>query len=712
MRLATVIRIVVVLVVALAVTAVAIVMSTDFSTYKRQIESAVRDATGRQFAIDGAFSLHIGLTPAITAENVRFANAGWGSRPEMAKIDRISAEVRLIPLFFGEVQIKRLVIVGADLVLETDKQGRGNWMFAAEVSKAVAAPPTTAAPAATAAQPQAPVAAGGALSLPSFDRIHIERARLVLRNGRTGSRDEVTVNSLDAQAADAESPVRIALHGLYTGIPLSLDGTLGPLAGLGHQSAPWPVDLIAKAAGGTLQVKGTIREPLLGRGVDLTVAAQGDDLSALSTPLGQSLPAGPYRLAGRVDEKGGSWAVHDLAVALGRSSLAGELTIDTRSARPRLHATLAAPLLDTADLFAGPAGAAGAKKPDPAAATAAKADDGRIFSAAKLPLDELKGIEANIDLTANRIVVGGIPFAAVTTTLRIKDGVLTIEPLKATVAGAPVSVAFRIAQPPGRPSGKSAEKSRSVAGAPSLAVKLDATRIDLAMLLKEMGDPAMATGKIDLSAEVTGSGNSLRALMAGLDGKMAIVMGKGTIADQTLDLLSADVLKAITPWAPRQRDLHVRCMVGRYDIRRGMLTSRATVFDSDRVALSGEGGVNLATEQIGFTVVPHAKDVSLLQLAVPIRIGGTLAAPVAYPDAGRMAAGAVGTVTGLPGTVAGAIGNLLGGSSAGDGNRCLAALDKGITSGGKSNNAVEGLGRAIEGIGKGIGSGLQNLFGK
>jgi uncharacterized protein involved in outer membrane biogenesis len=343
---------------------------------------------------------------------------------------------------------------------------------------------------------------------------------------------------------------------------------------------------------------------------------------------------------------------------------------------------------------------------------AAKADDGRIFSAAKLPLEELKRVEANIDLTASRLVVGGIPFAAVTTTLRIKDGILTIEPLKATLADAPVSAALRIAPSPAKSSGKSVDKSRSGVGAPSLAVKLDAARIDLAMLLKQVGYPAMAAGKIDLSAEVTGSGDSLRALMAGLDGKMAIVMGKGTIADQTLDLLSADVLKAITPWAPRQRDLQVRCMVGRYDIRRGMLTSRATVFDSDRVALSGEGGVNLATEQIGFTVVPHAKDVSLLQLAVPIRIGGTLAAPVAYPDAGRMAASAVGTVTGLPGTVAGAIGNLLGASSAGDGNRCLAALDKGINSAGKSSNTVEGIGRAIEGIGKGIGSGIQSLFGK
>lgn len=700
MRFATVARIVVVLVVALAVTAVAILMSTDFSTYKKQVEAAVTDATGRQFAIDGKFSLRIGLTPALTAEHVRFANASWGSRPEMARIEKISAEVRLIPLIFGEVRIKRLVIIGADILLETDKQGRGNWMFAADMRKVSAPPPSQTTPQ-PAASPKEE--AGGPPILPSFNRVHIERARLVWRDGRTGSRDEVTINSLDAQADSAEAPVQLALHALYTGVPIALRGTFGPLAGLAKSSTPWPFEFSAEAAGGMLQAKGSIREPLQGKGVNVTLAAHGDDLAGLATLTGQTLPTGPYRLGGKVDEKGAIWTVHNFVVALGRSSIAGNLTLDTGTTPLRLHATLAAPLFDTADLEGKSTGAVGAKAAPPVAAS--KSDDSRIFSDAPLPLDALRGIDAAVDLNATKLVAGGVPLADVTTTIRIKDGVLTLDPFKAMAAGAPVSMALRIGQPPG--------KAAPAGSTPSFALKLDATKVDVAALLKQAGEPTMATGKVDLSADVTGTGKSLRALMAGLNGQATIVMGKGTIADDTLDLLSADVLKAITPWAPPQRDLQVRCMVGRYDIRHGMLTSRATVFDSDRVALSGDGGINLATEQIGFTVVPHAKDVSLLQLAVPIRIGGTLAAPVAYPDAGRIATGAVGTVTGLPGTVAGAIGNLLGGSSDRAENPCLAALAKGSKAPkAAGDNPIEGIGRAIEGIGKGIGSGIQGLFGK
>ena len=694
MRAATVIKIVVVLAAALVATAVAVLMSTDFGAYKGQIESAVRDATGRRLSIDGTFSLRLGLAPAVTVENVRFANASWGSRPDMAKIEKIDAEVRLLPLVFGEVRIKRLVISGADIILETDKQGNGNWLFVADVPIPTTAPQPAPQPE-PAPQP-ADTAGRAPPALTSFDRVHVERARLVWRDGMTGKRDEVTINSFDAQADSANAPVRIALHALYTGSPVGLGGTLGSLAGLARPSTPWPFDLTADAGGAAVQAKGTIREPLRGRGIDVTLAVRGDDLSRLGALVGTAVPAiGPYRLDARVDEEGATWTAHHLAVSLGKSSLAGEVAVDTGANPPKLRATLAAPLLDVADFAGKPAA-----RPAPAGSAPPKPDDGRLFDDTPLPVEALKGIDAEIALSANRLVAGGVPFVDAAVTLRIDGGMLTANPVKATVAGAPVTATLSIGPAAGR-------------SAPSVALKLDAAKIDLATVLKEAGKPKLATGKIDLSADVTGSGKSLRALMAGLSGNVGIVMGRGTITDDTLDLLSADVLRAISPWAPRRRDLQVRCVVGRYDIRNGMMTSRVTVFDSDRVALSGDGGVNLATEQIGFTVVPHAKDVSLLQLAVPIRIGGTLAAPVAYPDAGRMATGAFGTVTGLPGTVAGAIGNLLGGSTGAAENPCLAALGEASKSGpSKSESPAEGIGRTLEGIGKGIGSGLRNLFGQ
>ena len=68
-----------------------------------------------------------------------FANAPWGSKPEMAKIGVFGADVQLIPLLSKEIKINRIVLEDAEILLETDKQGRGNWVF--DAPGAAKAPP-------------------------------------------------------------------------------------------------------------------------------------------------------------------------------------------------------------------------------------------------------------------------------------------------------------------------------------------------------------------------------------------------------------------------------------------------------------------------------------------------------------------------------------------------------------------------------------------
>lgn len=695
MRAMTVIRVVVVLVVALVVTAVAVLMSIDFGGYKGEIAAAVREATGRQLDIDGKFSLRIGLTPRVEVERVRFANAPWGSRPAMATIEKFGAEVKLLPLIFGEVRVERLVLEGADILLETDAQGRGNWMFAPEVGRDAAAPPQDG---------------GAARKLPSFDRVRVERARIVWRDGASGRADEVTVNTLEALAESTDQPVRLALRAIYGGAPVSVDGTLGPLVRLAGGTNPWPFEIEAVLGSATIALKGAAQKPLAGTGIEADLSVRGGNLSDLAALAGGPLPAiGPYRVEARLAEKDGRWTASNLSLSVGTSTLSGEASIEPSATPPKLHASLAGPVIDLADFQDGKAPAAtgrvspaaGAAEPLPPPVGDAAA--GRLFSDAPLPLAALGAVDATVAVRTAKLVLGTVALTDATVDLRISDGRLAARPVKASLAGAPLTAEIQLG---------------GSQGPPALVAKLGIDKLDLAALLKEAGQPGLASGKVDIRADLNGKGQSIRALMAGIDGTAELVMGSGTIADDTLDLLSADVIKAISPWAPKNRDLKVNCVVGRYDIRAGMATSRMTLFDSDRVALTGEGGVNLATEEIGLTVVPYAKEASLLRLAVPIRIGGTLAEPRAWPDAERIAKGAVGTVLGLPGDVLGTLGNVLrgGGGRDGEQNRCLAALkaggDRMTPPSSRTSGPAGELGRAIEGIGKGIGDGLKNLFGK
>src|SRR3546814_4790342 len=96
MRIGTVLKIAALLVVALAVAGVVVVQNMDFNQYKGLIAAKVKEATGRDLAINGDLKLDIlTLSPSLVVNDVRFANAEWGSRPDMAVVERFEAEAAL-----------------------------------------------------------------------------------------------------------------------------------------------------------------------------------------------------------------------------------------------------------------------------------------------------------------------------------------------------------------------------------------------------------------------------------------------------------------------------------------------------------------------------------------------------------------------------------------------------------------------------------------
>ena len=126
-RLFKTISILGVLLIAVVVAAVAVLSSLDFNDYKGVIAEEAKKATGRDLKISGDLKLNISLTPSLYVDGVTFANAPWGSRPDMVTLKRLEAEVALLPLLSSKVDVKRVVLIGLDLLAETDKQGRGNW---------------------------------------------------------------------------------------------------------------------------------------------------------------------------------------------------------------------------------------------------------------------------------------------------------------------------------------------------------------------------------------------------------------------------------------------------------------------------------------------------------------------------------------------------------------------------------------------------------
>jgi len=83
---------------ALLITTYVILSTYNFNSLKPEISRRVKEATARELTFGGDIHLKFGLTPSLVVNDVRFQNAPWGSRPEMARIRQFEIQVALLPL--------------------------------------------------------------------------------------------------------------------------------------------------------------------------------------------------------------------------------------------------------------------------------------------------------------------------------------------------------------------------------------------------------------------------------------------------------------------------------------------------------------------------------------------------------------------------------------------------------------------------------------
>jgi uncharacterized protein involved in outer membrane biogenesis len=73
--------------------------------------------------------LQLSLVPTIGVAGVRFGNPPWTEHNQLITVERVEARLAVLPLFRGEATLKHLTVEGARVMLETDRDGRGNWLL-------------------------------------------------------------------------------------------------------------------------------------------------------------------------------------------------------------------------------------------------------------------------------------------------------------------------------------------------------------------------------------------------------------------------------------------------------------------------------------------------------------------------------------------------------------------------------------------------------
>ena len=258
------------LIIALVVVVYAVLATYDYNKLKPRIAQMVKGATGRELNLNGEVNLAIGFSPALVVTDVAFANASWGSQPQMIKVEKLEAQVQLLPLLHRDVEVKNINLSGVEVLLETDPNGKGNWDFIADTGKGKrtgAFKPTKI----------------------DIDNIHIENLRFIFRKNKPKSTKQFTLASLDLTRTETEDELTLDLKADYNSQPITLSGKIGKIHNL-FKHQPFPLNLTGAFSNTTVKVAGTIDDLPNLTGFDLKLDASGQDLSEFGPIIGQKLP--------------------------------------------------------------------------------------------------------------------------------------------------------------------------------------------------------------------------------------------------------------------------------------------------------------------------------------------------------------------------------------------------------------------------------------
>jgi len=257
----------------------------DPDAYKPRLVAAVADATGRTLTLGGPLRIRWSLWPTLSVTDARLANLPGGSRPDMARAERIEAQIALLPLLHHRLEIVRLTLTGPNILFE-QVGVTPNWVFTPGVSTRPSQPPA-AAPAVDGPVSDPRPAGSASLGVRS---VHVVNGMLTFHfPARTRV---IGVRSLDFSQPRAGGPLDLASVLVYSDFqPFTLHAHAAPI---GRATAPRPTDpwstvLNLAAFDATASARGTV--DLVG-GYDLHIAAAIPVLAALNALLPEMhLPA-------------------------------------------------------------------------------------------------------------------------------------------------------------------------------------------------------------------------------------------------------------------------------------------------------------------------------------------------------------------------------------------------------------------------------------
>jgi len=442
-----------------------------------------------------------------------------------------------------------------------------------------------------------------------------------LADAQDQTANDITGLNLDAKVRDVGKPVDLTGKLAWRGQAVTFKSQIAPasfLAGAAVSDASGPISLSVSSK----YLEGSISGIAGGGGTFKgQVSATSPSVDKLMQWLGQgaSRSLQDFAFKGDVDVGPKQFSFQKATVALNGVKASGQGSV--KLGEPlTIRTSLNFAKLDFAALAGGGAAAAGGKQ-KPGGATDAPID-----------LSFLKGIDARIEVAADKLGYGKVFAGPVATVLTVADGKAQLSVPQSPFYGGTIAAEM------------TADGSRDVA---SLDLNTAITGAAAAPLLHDAVAFDRIEGTLDATVAVTGSGKTTKSLARSLGGKAAAKFSDG--AFRGIDIAEVyNNLAGLLAGGFKQDQTKKTTFTelgASFAIENGVAQTTDISLLGPLVRMDGSGKIDLADQTLDMHLNPRViaslagqgGDVAVKGIGVPIVVQGPLSAPRAYPDLSALA---------------------------------------------------------------------------
>lgn len=581
-------------IIGLLVLAWAVLFITKGRFLKGTFERIASAQAERQVRVAGDFQFYFNpIDLKFYAEGLTVANPAWAGGGNFLEAGTIDTNIATTTFIIGKRRVNWLDLVNGHVDLRWDAARRRNtWTFGDPNKK------------------------GEPLDMPTIRRASLANSSLRYEDPQMALLANVRFRTVRAAGTRIEDAVRFDGDGRARGFPFTMNGAiLSPnetVAGGANK-----LELHVEGARTVADVRGTLPGAFELEASRLNLNVRGRNIADLFSVMGVAIPeTRRYRLTSALTKRGPEWRFTGLKGRFGDSDLAGRLTVTQREPRILLDAELATRTLDIKDAapFIG-------YNPDAVAARGGAATvrqvngTPRLLPDAPLRVDALKNFDARLKWTVRRVRAQSLPVSNINLGLTLDNSLLTLSPLSADLARGHIDSDIVI-------------NARRQPVFTDYDIRLAPT--PMGTLLAGFGVAQAGTsGTVKARVKMTGSGDTVHKSLSTANGRIAIILPKGTFWTRNVQLSEFDIGTFVQKmFEDRLKEpVQINCGLIGFTVRNGVAAADPILIDTQKNVMLGRGGFSFRNESLDLAFRADSKKFSVFSGQSPVGIGGYFAAP-------------------------------------------------------------------------------------